>query len=143
MTRDRKIPGTNSSTVPPSVAAVPKPNFPIRSGVNAAGTSILIFVAMFCMFQYWLLTATMEAYHAGDDSLPLGAFIASLVCFLLATGLTILGEVALLKQQDFLANSIPHKAIRLGDDYANTISALHAEHRNPHKGNAAGGGDAG
>jgi hypothetical protein len=144
MTRERKIPGTNRSLTPPPVANVPNPGFPLRSGVNAAGTAILIFVAMFCIFQYWLLTATLEAYHAGDDDLPLGAFLASLGCFILATGLALLNEIALIKQQDFLRKSLPHKAVKGPDDYPGTISSLHAEERNPYKGQIrAGGGDAG
>ncbi len=92
---------TDNSPVPP-VKHIPKPDFPQRSGVAATGTAILIFVALFCIFQYWLLTATLEAYHAGDEDLPFGAFLASLGCFILAAGLTIAGEVALLKQQEFL-----------------------------------------
>lgn len=100
--------GTNIERTPPPVANIGNPNFPMRSGVKAAGTAILIFVSLFCMFQYWLLTATLEAYHAGDDALPLGAFIASVGCFVLACGLAILGEIALIKQQDFLKrNSQP------------------------------------
>lgn len=144
MRRDRKIPGTNKSLTPPQVERVVKPSFPLRSGVSASSTAILIFVAMFCIFQYWLLTATLEAYHAGDDSLPFGAFLASIGCFILASGLAVLGEIALLKQQDFLRSSLPHQAITLADDDASSIARLHAEERNPHKGTTnAGGGDAG
>lgn len=144
MRRDRKIPGTNKSLTPPPVETVVKPGFPLRQGVSASSTAILIFVSMFCIFQYWLLTATLEAYHAGDDSLPFGAFLASLGCFVLATGLAVLGEIALLKQQDFLRSSLPHYPVRLADDDASAISSLNADERNPHKGSvSAGGGDAG
>jgi hypothetical protein len=130
--------------MPPPVQNVPNPGFPLRSGVNAASTAILIFVALFCIFQYWLLTATLEAYHAGDDALPLGAFLASVGCFILATGLAVLGEIALIKQQDFLRQSLPHRAVKGADDYSGTIASLHAEQRNPDKGHvAAGGGEAG
>ncbi len=144
MNRERKIPGTNKSLTPPPVAHVPNPGFPLRRGVGATGTAILMFVAMFCIFQYWLLTSTLEAYHAGDDSLPFGAFLASLGCFVLAAALTIVGEVALIKQQDFLRSSLPQRAVKGADDYSDTIETLRAEDRNPYKGQtAAGGGDAG
>jgi hypothetical protein len=134
---------TDDSPVPP-VQPVAKPNFPVRSGVGATGTAILIFVALFCVFQYWLLTATLEAYHAGDEDLPLGAFLASLGCFVLASGLTILGEVALIKQQDYLRKSQGGPLQQLPVDYnPNTIGQLRSEDRNPYKGNPAGGGDAG
>ena len=133
MSSERKIPGTNKSATPPPVHSVPKPGFPLRSGVSATGTAILIIVSMFCIFQYWLLTATLEAYHAGDDALPIGAFFASLGCFLLATGLAVLGEVALIKQQDFLRESLPHYPMRLSQENADTIASLHAAERNPDK----------
>lgn len=86
----------------PEVKHIPKPDYPRRTGVAATGTAILIFVALFCIFQYWLLTSTLEAYHMGDDKLPLGAFLTSLGCFILAAGLTLIGEIALMKQQDFI-----------------------------------------
>lgn len=144
MNRERTIPGTNKSLNPPPVAHIPSPAFPMRRGVAATGTAILMFVAMFCIFQYWLLTSTLEAYHAGDDSLPFGAFLASLGCFVLAAALTIVGEIALIKQQDFLRSTLPQRAVKGADDYSETIETLHAEDRNPHKGQAAaGGGDAG
>ncbi len=134
---------TDRSTVPP-VQYVPEPNFPIRTGVGATGTAILIFVALFCVFQYWLLTATLEAYHAGDDDLPLGAFFASIGCFILASGLTVLGEIALIKQQDYLRKNRGGPLERLAPDYdPGKIKTLRAEERNPHKGKPAGGGDAG
>lgn len=140
----QSVPGTNKSLTPPPVVSVPKPHFPLRAGVNASGTAILMFVAMFCIFQYWLLTATLEAYHAGDDALPLGAFLTSVACFILAAGLAVLGEIALLKQQDYLRSTLPHKAVRGADDYADTIGALRAEERRTQKRReAAGGGDAG
>ena len=103
-------------------AFIPKPDFPNRAGVAAAGTGILVIVALLCIFQYWLLTATLEAFHAGDHSLPLGAFLASLGCFILAAGLMIVGEIALLKQQDFLRSS---KAGRAWD------SSIRAEETEP------------
>lgn len=94
---------------PPPVQHIPKPEYPRRAGVAATGTGILMFVALFCMFQYWLLTATMEAYHAGDEDLPLGAFLTSLGCFIMAAGLTLFGEISLLRQQDFLKRNRPDK----------------------------------
>jgi len=87
---------------PPPVAKVDKPSYPWRQGVAAESTAILVFVAMMCIFQYWLLTSTVEAYHAGDHSLPIGAFFASLGCFIVALGLTLASEAALLKQQHYL-----------------------------------------
>jgi hypothetical protein len=131
----------------PSTKHIPKPGFPIRSGVGATATAILIFVALFCIFQYWLLTATLEAYHSGDKTLPLGAFFVSVGCFIMATALVIIGEVAMLKQQDYLRGN------EVSKDYLSRDAASRAnlnktdpadpEDRNPFKGHPAGGGDAG
>jgi hypothetical protein len=98
------------SPIPPT-QDIKNPDFPNRRGVAATTTAILIFVALFCIFQYWLLTATLEAYHAGDKTLPLGAFFASLACFIFSAGLAILGEIALMKQQQYLRKntSVPVK----------------------------------
>ena len=48
---------------------------------------MLAFVLMLVVLQLWLLTATMNAYLGGDESVPLPAAIVSIVCFLLGFGL--------------------------------------------------------
>ena len=48
---------------------------------------MLAFVLMLVVLQLWLLTATMNAYLGGDESVVLPAAGASLVCLLLNSGL--------------------------------------------------------
>ena len=48
---------------------------------------MLAFVLMTVMLQLWLLTATMNAYLGGDDSVIWPAAGASLLCLLLNAGL--------------------------------------------------------
>lgn len=48
---------------------------------------MLAFVLMLVILQLWLLTATMNAYLGGDESVVLPAAGASLVCLLLNGGL--------------------------------------------------------
>lgn len=48
---------------------------------------ILAFVVMLVILQLWLLTATMNAFLGGDDSVIWPAAAASLVCLLLNVGL--------------------------------------------------------
>jgi hypothetical protein len=48
---------------------------------------MLAFVLMVVILQLWLLTATMNAYLGGDDSVIWPAALASLLCFLLNLGL--------------------------------------------------------
>jgi hypothetical protein len=48
---------------------------------------MLTFVLMLVVLQLWLLTATMNAYLGGDESVVLPAAAASLVCLLLNGGL--------------------------------------------------------
>ncbi|HKT79124.1 MAG TPA: DUF6755 family protein [Vicinamibacterales bacterium] len=48
---------------------------------------MLAFVMMLVVLQLWLLTATMNAYLGGDDSIIWPAAAASLVCLLLNAGL--------------------------------------------------------
>jgi hypothetical protein len=48
---------------------------------------MLAFVMMLVVLQLWLLTATMNAYLGGDDSIIWPAAVASLVCLLLNAGL--------------------------------------------------------
>jgi len=91
----------------PKPKVIPKPEYPTRGGVVAMETAKLAIVGMFCAFQYWLFTATVEAYHAGHHGMLLGAFLASLGCFAFAVGLVIASERALAKQQNFLRESRP------------------------------------
>lgn len=48
---------------------------------------ILSIVLMFVVLQLWLLTATMNAFLAGQERVIIPAAIASIVCFLLNAGL--------------------------------------------------------
>jgi hypothetical protein len=48
---------------------------------------MLAFVVMLVVLQLWLLTATMNAYLGGDQSVIWPAAAASLVCLLLNVGL--------------------------------------------------------
>jgi hypothetical protein len=48
---------------------------------------MLTFVLMLIVLQLWLLTATMNAYLGGDESVILPAAGASLGCLLLNAGL--------------------------------------------------------
>ena len=50
-------------------------------------TGVLCFVLILVVLQLWLLTATMNAYLGGDDSVIWPAAIASLLCLLLNAGL--------------------------------------------------------
>lgn len=48
---------------------------------------MLAFVLMLVILQLWLLTATMNAYLGGDESVIWPAAAASLICLLLNLGL--------------------------------------------------------
>jgi hypothetical protein len=48
---------------------------------------MLAFVVMLVILQLWLLTATMNAYLGGDESIIWPAAAVSLVCLLLNAGL--------------------------------------------------------
>jgi hypothetical protein len=48
---------------------------------------ILAIVLMIVILQLWLLTATMNAFLAGQERVIIPAAIASIVCFLLNAGL--------------------------------------------------------
>jgi uncharacterized protein DUF6755 len=48
---------------------------------------MLAFVLCLVILQLWLLTATMNAYLGGDESVVLPAAGASFACFLLNVGL--------------------------------------------------------
>jgi len=49
--------------------------------------AILAFVVLIVILQLWLLTATMNAYLAGDASTVVPAAVGSLACLGLNTGL--------------------------------------------------------
>ena len=48
---------------------------------------ILCIVLTIVVLQLWLLTATMNAWLGGDESVVIPALLASVVCFLLNAGL--------------------------------------------------------
>jgi hypothetical protein len=48
---------------------------------------ILTFVIMIVVLQLWLLTATMNAFLAGQEGVILPAAIASILCFALNLGM--------------------------------------------------------
>jgi hypothetical protein len=48
---------------------------------------MLAFVLMLVILQLWLLTATMNAYLGGDESVIWPAAAASLLCLVLNAGL--------------------------------------------------------
>ena len=50
-------------------------------------TGILCIVLTLVLMQLWLLSATMNAWLGGDDSVVWPSAIASLICFLLVAGL--------------------------------------------------------
>ena len=50
-------------------------------------SGILAFVLMIVVLQLWLLTATMNAYLGGDESVIWPAAAASLACLLANAGL--------------------------------------------------------
>ena len=50
-------------------------------------TGILCFVLILVVLQLWLLTATMNAYLGGDDTVIWPAAMASTVCLALNVGL--------------------------------------------------------
>lgn len=48
---------------------------------------MLAFVLILVVLQLWLLTATMNAYLGGDDSVVWPAALGSLACFAMNAGL--------------------------------------------------------
>ena len=48
---------------------------------------MLAFVLILVILQLWLLTATMNAYLGGDESVIWPAFFTSLACLMLNAGL--------------------------------------------------------
>lgn len=77
-----------------------KPEFDTRPGVAASATARLWICGIICIVQYWLLTASMEAYHGGNLRIALPAFLASAFCFLLTAGLILTGEAGSRKLED-------------------------------------------
>lgn len=64
-----------------------KPSQFARSQRRTIVLGILSLVVTIVILQLWLLTATMEAYLAGERSIIIPAALASLVCFGLVLGL--------------------------------------------------------
>jgi hypothetical protein len=58
-----------------------------RSQRQTVVTGILCVVIVLVVLQLWLLTATMNAYLAGDNEVVLPAALASLACLALNLGL--------------------------------------------------------
>jgi hypothetical protein len=58
-----------------------------RDQRSAIVFGMLAFVLCLVVLQLWLLTATMNAYLGGDDSVVIPAAGASLLCLLLNLGL--------------------------------------------------------
>lgn len=58
-----------------------------RSARTTIVSGILCFVLVIVVLQLWLLTATMNAYLGGDESVVWPAALASLVCLTLNLGL--------------------------------------------------------
>jgi hypothetical protein len=50
-------------------------------------TGILCIALTLVLMQLWLLSATMNAWLGGDESIVWPSAVASLVCFLLVAGL--------------------------------------------------------
>jgi hypothetical protein len=50
-------------------------------------SGVLCFVMILVILQLWLLTATMNAYLGGDESVLVPAALASLACLALNVGL--------------------------------------------------------
>ena len=58
-----------------------------RSQKTTIVYGMLCVVLVLVVLQLWLLTATMNAYLGGDESIPLPAALVSLACLLLNVGL--------------------------------------------------------
>lgn len=64
----------------------------LRSGLKGAQTARIWIIASVCAFQYWLLTASMESMHSGNNRVPIPAFITTLLCLLFNGWLVLSGE---------------------------------------------------
>lgn len=69
-----------------------KPRFDTRPGITASATTRLWICALICMSQYWLLTASVDAFHSGNHHVVFPAFLGSVACFALVAGLILTGE---------------------------------------------------
>ena len=58
-----------------------------RSQKTTVIYGMLCIVLIIVILQLWLLTATMNAFLGGDDTVVIPAAVASLVCFALSLGL--------------------------------------------------------
>lgn len=65
-----------------------KPPIPRRHRLTIV-YGILCVVLVLTVLQLWLLTATMNAFLGGDETVIWPAALASLVCFLLNLGLLV------------------------------------------------------
>lgn len=59
----------------------------LRSQRKTIVSAMLLFVVLLAVLQLWLLTASTNAYLAGDTSIALPAALVSLACFGLNLGL--------------------------------------------------------
>jgi hypothetical protein len=78
-------------THPPPSRSAPTRSGPARAFSRQQKTTIvfgiLSIVVVIVVLQLWLLTATMNAYLAGQESVIIPAAVASIVCFALNAGL--------------------------------------------------------
>lgn len=66
---------------------MPSPRTSTREQRMPIIQGMLVFVLILVVLQLWLLTATMNAYLGGDESVIWPAAFASLSCFALNAGL--------------------------------------------------------
>jgi len=59
----------------------------LRSQRKTIVSAMLLFAVLLAVLQLWLLTASTNAYLAGDRTIALPAALVSLVCFGLNLGL--------------------------------------------------------
>lgn len=59
----------------------------LRSQRKTIVSAMLLFVVLLAVLQLWLLTASTNAYLAGDSTIALPAAFVSLACFALNLGL--------------------------------------------------------
>jgi hypothetical protein len=59
----------------------------LRSQRKTIVSAMLLFVVLLAVLQLWLLTASTNAYLAGDPSVALPAAVVSLLCLALNLGL--------------------------------------------------------
>lgn len=64
----------------------------LQAGLKGALTARIWIVTSICAFQYWLLTSSMEAYHAGNTRVIIPAIVATFVSLILNIGLLVSGE---------------------------------------------------